>query len=406
MTTTIDQFQIAPLFRVTNILINPVRKNVVGLAPDALRATAEKRTGLHDWGTENFWPGYETLFHAFAADDMQTFVGRTSLRIEGLHRLQCRLRLVDALKREPEILDTPVRRPLFIIGFPRTGTTLLHKLLTQDPNAHVPLHWKLYSGLPMNVPQREVEHRMNESRRLLGMVDMIAPQFKIIHPVNADEPEECVFLLSDNLTYALRANIPAYIEHYLNTDLTPVYTNFRQHLQALQWQQPQRSWVMKSPLHLWGLAALLATFPDARIVQLHRDPKKALPSWFSLAAALGKMHRRTVDMPHIAKTWLPLWKTGLERAQAVRAAANPAQFLDIHYRDLIADPLATVRRIYAYFGDEFTPDAEVQMSAWMQAHKHGAHESHRYSASQYGTSDEHITRELRDYIDAYNVPVE
>lgn len=405
MTTTIDQFQISPLIRAVNTLGSPLRKAVVQLAPDALRTAAEKQTGLHDWGSEDFWPCFNTLFRAFAADDLQTFVGRASLRVEGLHRLRSRLLLVDALKREPGILASAVRRPLFILGFPRTGTTLLHKLLAQDPNVHVPLQWKLYSGMPLNVPQAEIDRRIREANRLIRFATLLAPQWSVIHPMSADEPEECIFLLTDNLTYASRASIPAYVDQYLHTDLKPVYANFRQHLQALQWQQPERSWVLKSPLHLWGMDALLATFPDARIVQLHRDPKKALPSWFSLAAAIGKMQRRSVNLTQIARNWLPLWKIGMERTQAVRAA-NPDQFLDLQYRDLTADPLAAVRRIYAHFGDELSPDAEARMSRWMQDHAHGSHEGHRYSAAQFGVSDEQITRELSNYIAAYNVSVE
>src|SRR5215213_2347259 len=163
MPTTIDEFQIAPLFRIANTLGNPLRKAVIDLAPDALRAAAEKQTGLSDWGSEDFWPGFEMLARSFAADETQTIVGRTSLRIEALHRLKNRLLLEAAVKREPAILQNPVRRPLFIIGFPRTGTTLLHKLLTQDPNVHVPLQWKLYSPLPLNVPQPEIDKRIKES---------------------------------------------------------------------------------------------------------------------------------------------------------------------------------------------------------------------------------------------------
>lgn len=403
MTTTIDEFQIAPLFRVANALGSPFRKAVIELAPDALRRAAEKQTGLNDWGSEDFWPGFETLARSCAADDTQTIIGRASLRVEMLHRLKNRLRLEAAIKHEPTMLDHPVRRPLFIIGFPRTGTTLLHKLLAQDPNVHVPLQWKLYSPLPMNVPQAEIDRRIREANSLIRFAAVLAPQWSIIHPPSAVEPEECIFLLTDNLAYALRANIPAYVEKYLRTDLKPVYANFRQHLQALQWQQPERSWTLKSPLHLWGLDALLATFPDARIIQTHRDPKKALPSWFSLAAALGKMHRRTVDLTQIAKDWLPLWKIGMERAQTVRATANADQFLDIHYRDLVADPLVAVRQIYAHFGNELTPDAQANMSRWLKEHAHGSHEKHRYSAVQYGVSDEQITRELSSYVESFGI---
>jgi hypothetical protein len=138
----------------------------------------------------------------------------------------------------------------------------------------------------------------------------------------------------------------------------------------------------------------------------HRDPKKAFASWCSLAAALNRMSRQTVDPRQIAQEWLPLWKIGLERTQAVRAAVDPAQFFDVHYTDLMADPLAMVRQIYAYFGDDLTPEAEIAMTRWLAESAHGAHETHRYAAEQYGISDGQIEDEFRDYTDAYGIRIE
>jgi hypothetical protein len=262
--TTLDEFKISPLIQVVNRLgggLVKLKLLSIDIAPDSLRATAERQTGLSDWGDEDFWPGFKALCQSFAKDDTQTLIGRYSFHIEALRRLKNRLLLEQAIKREPGILGSPVRRPLIIVGFPRTGTSMLHRLLTQDPNVHVPLYWKLYIPLPLNVPQNEINQRIKATENLLGFVARIAPQWTIIHPTGAREPEECVFLLSDNLTYAVRSHIPEYIERYLQLDLKPVYRNFCQHLQALQWQQPERPWVLKSPLHLWALDALLNVFP-------------------------------------------------------------------------------------------------------------------------------------------------
>jgi len=407
--TTLDEFQISPLIRAANVLgggLVNLKLPAFDLSSEGLRAAAERETGLDDWGSENFWPGFEALCAAFADDHTQTLVGHISFRTEALRRLKNRLLLEGALKREPEILDHPVLRPLIIIGFPRTGTTLLHKLLTQDPNVHVPNYWKLYTPLPMNVPQAEINRRIKLTENLLRFVALSAPKWSVIHPTGAHDPEECVFLLSDNLTYAVRANIPAYIEHYLHLDVNPVYRNYRQHLQALQWQQPDRSWVLKSPLHLWALDALLNAFPDARIVMTHRDPPKAFASWCSLATALNRMSRHSVDPHQIAQMWLPLWKIGFERAQAVRDNADPAQFFDVRYTDLRADPLAMVRQIYTHFGDELTPDAEAAMSRWLTENAHGSHEGHRYAAEQYGISDDVIRQTFQDYADRYGLQPE
>ncbi len=226
MTTTIDEFRLSPVIELANAVSRPFER-VINLTPDALRAAAEKQTGLSDWGSDDFWPGFEALFNATDADNSLTLVGRISMRVEGLHRLKNRLLLEQALKREPEILNNPVRRPLFIIGFPRTGTTLLHKLLTQDPDVHVPLHWRLYSPLPQNVSQAEIDRRVKESESLMRFADFIAPQWKVIHPTGAHEPEECVFLLTDNLTYAVRTNIPDYVNFYLHEDLNPGLPEFQ-----------------------------------------------------------------------------------------------------------------------------------------------------------------------------------
>ncbi|HVU10188.1 MAG TPA: sulfotransferase [Phototrophicaceae bacterium] len=405
--TTIDQFQIAPLIRAANVLGSPfAHLPPFDLAPASLRAVAEHQTGLRDWGEPDFWPGFETLFNAINADHTQTLIGRMSFRTDGLNRLKNQLLLTQAIKDEPGIAKGEVKRPLIIVGFPRTGTTLLHHLLTQDPHVHVPLYWKLYTPLPLTVPDEEIERRKQQAESLMRLSEMVAPQWNTIHPTGAQEPEECIFLLTDNLGYAARANIPEYVEAYLKEDLIPVYRGYKRALQALQWGQPEQSWVLKSPLHLWALDALLTVLPDARIVMTHRDPKKAFASWCSLAAALGKMQRKQVNLQQIAREWLPLWKIGIERANSARDKFDPAKFFDVQYRELMADPLEMVRRIYNYFGGALTPDAEVAMSRWLADNAHGAHEGHRYSAAQYGLSDDQIEHEFADYTGRYQIPME
>ena len=162
--TTIDHFQISPLIRLANgIGGRLVNLPAFDISPAGLRAVAEHKTGLSDWGDADFWPGFETLFKAIAADETQTLIGRMSFRTDGLNRLKNQLLLTQAMKDEPRIIDVPVRRPLFIIGFPRTGTTLLHHLLTRDPYVHVPNYWKLYTPLPLNVPPDEIERRVKDA---------------------------------------------------------------------------------------------------------------------------------------------------------------------------------------------------------------------------------------------------
>jgi hypothetical protein len=400
--TTIDEFQVSSVVRLANAIGRPF-SGAIDLDADSLRKAAERETGLSDWGDEDFFPGFEALVSAFADDTTQTVIGRLSMRIELLRRLKNRLLLEQSLQQNPDILARPVSRPLFIVGFPRTGTTLLHKLLSQDPDAHVPLYWKLHTPLPLTGGQAEIDRRIRSASGIMRATAMIAPKWVVIHPTGVHEPEECVFLLSDNLTYGVRAHIPKYIEQYLAADLTPVYRNYQQHLQGLQWRQPQSYWALKSPLHLWSLDALLAVFPDACIIQTHRDPVKAFPSWCSLVTALGIMARKRVEPEQIGAEWLSLWKIGIERSQKARESADPARFFDAQYTDLVADPLAMVRRIYAHFGIELTPEAETRMQQWLEVHAHGAHEHHRYDIEQYGLSNEVISREFRAYRENFGI---
>ncbi len=406
--TTIDNYRVSPLISLANWFgngLNRIKLAQIDLKPESLKAAAERETGLSDWGSDDFWPGYDVLFRALDADDTQTLIGRLSLRMEGLRRLKNKLLLEQALKLHPEILDQPIRRPLFIVGFPRTGTTMLHRLLCQDPRVQVPEYWKLYTPLPMNVPQSEIDRRIKSAARLQRFADFIAPQWGIIHSTGTFEPEECVYLLTDNLTYVVRANIPAYVEQFLNQDHTPVYENFKQHLQALQWEQPNASgaWVLKSPLHLWSMDALLKVFPDARIVQTHRDAKKAFPSWCSLVAALDKMERKSVDLDQVGAVWLDLWQTGIERAKAARAHADSAQFFDVQYTEQVADPMEVVHQIYDYFGDELTSETEAGMREWLSQHGSGRHFSHRYTAEEYGLTNAEIEQAFQGYMKDFDI---
>lgn len=407
--TTIDKFRLAFPARLLNGAgagLELVGIRAGRIDAEALLVEACRKTGLNDLGNGQFLEDFNALAGAFEQNTALHLLGRLAIKQELLRTLINRLRHVELLKQHPEILDVPIERPLFILGLPRTGTTLLHKLFAQDAQMRVPPFWQLVSPFPLNVDDEEIQRRIQLAETTTRLSDYIAPLFRVIHRIDAREPEECIFLLPHHLVYHGRGDIPAYVEWFLGRSALADYQYYKQQLQILQWQQPTRHWVMKTPFHLFQLDALLEVFPDAGIVQTQRDPAKVIPSWCSFEAAIGKMHRKKVDRSHIGQDWLLLWKTAMERALAVRDTHDQTRFYDAHYAEVVADPVAMMRQIYEHFGYVMSADAEAAMRRWLKEQPPEKHGVHRYSAAQYGLSEDRIREEYRPYIQRFDIRLE
>jgi hypothetical protein len=407
--TSIDEFRLTFVMRVLNRmdeLLEGANIKLVKLGADDLIAQACRQTGLSDWGDAKFLRDYAVLLSSFEHNSALSLLGRLGMRREFLRVLTNRLYIQDSLKRQPAILNTPIPRPLFILGLPRTGTTLLHKMLAQDPNMRVPPLWQLLVPLPLTISNREIARRISSAERLTQLAYFVAPKLRSMHIIDAHEPEECVFLLPHHLVQHGRGHVPDYKAWYLSRSAVSDYQYYKQQLQCLQWQQPVKHWVMKSPFHLFTLDALLTVFPDACIVQTHRDLNKVLPSWCSFAAGIGIMHRKQVDRQQIGDEWLALWQLAIERMMSVRDAMNAAQCFDLQYDQFMADPIDGLRQIYQYFDYELTADTEATMRAWLKDNAQDKYGLHRYDAGQFGLSADRIRTAFKNYTVRYRVQPE
>src|SRR5215510_2269741 len=323
------------------------------LSDAALMAAAQRRTGLSDWGDEGFREALRRLLDAYERTAKVHLLGRLAIRRECLRLLSNRLRIQDELKRCPRIEQTPVRKPLVIVGLPRTGTTVLHHLLAQDPSARVPRLWELLQPSPPPCPGTvATEPRRKQAEQMIRRALALAPHFQALHPLSATGPEECVFLFQHtfmSVVFEAYGEVPDYITWLLQQDLTPAYRYYQQQLQVLQWRWPGDHWVLKSPHHLFFLDVLLTVFPDACVVQTHRAPATALASLCSLMATTRSLYSQCVAAQRLGAQCLATWGTALDRMLSVRAAADPARFYDLQYEDLLADPMEAVPRIYGYF---------------------------------------------------------
>lgn len=238
-------------------------------------------------------------------------------------------------------VDRPVA-PVFVVGLPRSGTTHLHRLLALHPDLRAPRYWELRDPVPPAPGTKD--NRQRRAERELRVAMGIVPGYHRIHPMAADEPEECIIatvhsFLSVSLTERVR--VPDFLRWLLAQDLMPSWRLHRLVLQVLDEADPgagpSRRWALKAPEHLFSLDGLLRTYPDARIVWIHRDPVEVAPSACNLTAQTRRFVGPVQDPQVIGREWLSLWAEAVSRAAAVRAA-RPEAFLDVSYAALRNDP--------------------------------------------------------------------
>lgn len=382
------------------------------LDEDTLIARARRDTGLDDFGDDWFRTPLRRLLHALETEAAMTTLGRITTRADLLRILANRLRIEDAHRRHPEVAAAPVTAPIFVIGLPRTGTSILHDLLAQDPANRVPMSWEvMHPWPPPEQATHDTDPRIAAVDKHLSGVDRLIPGFKTMHPMGALLPQECVALMQydfASMIWSTTHRVPSYQAWLDDADMRPLYRSHRRQLQYLQWRWPANRWVLKSPGHLWMLDALLAVYPDARIVQTHRDPLTVVASLTSLVALLRRLASDDIDLREIAAYWAALLADGLERSMAARDRANlpSSRILDMQFADFIADEIGFVRKIYAHFGLELSPDAEGRMRAFLAANARDKHGRHRYTLADTGLDVASERRRFARYQARFAIPSE
>lgn len=385
---------------------------LVRLDEQSLLREASRRTGLEDFGDARFRKPLGLLLASLEGEARLTILGRTIARNDLLRLLENRLRLHRVLRQHPEIEDRPVRAPLFVLGQPRTGTTILHELLALDPENRVPMTWECNRIWPP--PERasyETDPRIAESNAQLAGVDRILPEFKNMHRMGAQLPQECVTLMAHDFVSMIHHttyDVTRYEDWIEKSDHRWVYASHRRQLQYLQWRCPAERWVLKSPAHLWQLEALLAVYPDARFVQCHRDPLKVVASITSLVAMLRCMGSDHVVPEEIARDWSRRISEGLDRTMAVRESGRipDERFFDMHFRDFIRDEVAMVRRLYDHFGLRVSPLFEERLRRYLADNARDKHGGHRYDFADSGLDEAEERARYARYVERHDIVLE
>ena len=380
----------------------------LGYRPDSLTeesilAAARRRTRLTDFDGEDFRVPLGVLIQSFRDDAGLNPFGRMMIRRRLIALAANRLRIDDELRRHPEILDEPIRRPLYVTGLPRTGTSLLHNLLSLDPAGRPLLTWEGFCPTPPpGAKGRQPDPRIRNARVMVRLLYWLAPQFPVIHALDPEGPDECVTLTFNTFVspaFSMMGNVKGYEDWLAGIPFDQwraSYDYYRKQLQLLQWQRRAEHWVLKSPMHLAALDVLLATFPDACVVHTHRDPIKVVPSLCSLAATIRAISTDDLDPSKIGPQVTRTWSAIVGRAADARDAARERVF-DVHYSDLIADPVATVHRIYDHFGYPRSSSMDTAMRDWLARDAGKKRTPHRYSLEQFGLDRATVERAFGPY---------
>ena len=362
---------------------------------DELHTAASRMTGLEDFGPDEYHEPLRVLLQSFADEAGLTGAGHAMQRSFVKGALAARLLSQDAFAKHPEHEEVAVDRPIFVTGIQRSGTTALQRLLHADPSTQGLEMW--LTQVPRPRPPRETwdadpVHAMLER----GFEQHYAehPEMAGLHYMTADTVEECWQLLRQSLTtaaYPALAHVPSYTAWLRQADWTATYERYRRNLQLIGLNDPTKRWVLKNPSHLEALDALMAVFPDALVVQTHRDPVVAVASACSLAATTSQGWSTVFQGEQLGADVLDLLATEARCFAEARSAYDPAQFVDVAYGDLVTDPVGVVRRIHRAFDLPWDDSVEEAVRGEHVASRAGPRAPrHEYTLADYGLTEDQV----------------
>jgi hypothetical protein len=392
--------QVTPLLRLLNVVLAPgmrTRKD-----PDAVfeRLLQEVQRGRVPLGADDLaaLEGLRLLLADHAANPDLSAMGWMSAQDQIRDRLNNRAVVRDIQAKHPEVRDEPVTAPVFVVGLPRTGTTLTYNLIARSPGNRGPKLWEMTNlGLPR--PDAERERLIAQARKRFSTVAKLSPAWAHLHPLIADSEEEDFMLRAHTEMYATWGPAPRYLKYVADADLTDDYRFLRDALQVMAAGEAPERWVLKHPMNLWRMPEILRAFPDARFVWTHRAPSAAVASGCSMAEATHTMYIKPgrIDLGRIGQEWLGISAGGVDRAIALREQLPADAVIDVVYDDLLADPDAVMRGVFARLDLTWGETDEANLAAALDR---TGHRPHAYTLERYGLDEAQVAAAFA----AYRIP--
>jgi hypothetical protein len=378
---------------------------------DELVTRACERAGMDDFGEDSWQQGLRLLIDTCESAPGVNPGGRDFVYGQFVDALWNRLRVIDYLKQHPEIVEERVDRPLVVLGLPRTGTSLASYLLDQDPHRRSLLTWEAEDSVPPSTSEtlRSDPRCLKKKAELEVLAEGLkAANIPMVHWDDADGPTECIFVQSQDFKAYLWESFmptPDYADWLLATDMTSTYAYERVVLQLLQSRAPG-TWSLKMPSHAVHIEALLSTFPDARIVWAHRDPFKAAASFLRLNYLSRSVMGADLDVDVIVANVLRQLHAHVTRPLQTRRRIGDDRFFDLHYADLMRDPVAVMRALYDWAADDLPSATENAMLRWLQQHPQDRHGVAPYSLDGSGVTRADLEPLFDEYLSLFDVELE
>ena len=365
--------------------------------------TAKRRSGLDDFGEGDFSEALSRLLASCQEEARLNLIGKIALKTDVLEILSARLQMEQDRRFYPDITRQEIREPLFIIGLPRSGTSVLHRLLAADPEHRCPLMWEVRSPSP---PTRDDEkRRIQRATQSCNIFNWLVPTFRYAHTVGAEVPQECVSLMTPTFLsdqFDAMYYVPSYRSWFFRQDLRPAYEYHRRFLQHLQFRQSARRWILKAPTHMFAIPTLLSVYPDALFVQTHRTPIDSMASVSSLVTILRSAFSDAVDRFIVCREAIDYWSDTMAKFLRERDRLANNHICDIQYDEIRRDPIRAVRRIYEYFGWSLSHEAERRMRVLVASQAKRQSANHRYDLSEFGSSAEEVLKKFGTYCQRFS----
>lgn len=376
----------------------------------SLIARAKDASGLSDFGADGWQEGLERLVDSANREARLNDAGRAMFEGQAVMLLMRRLEIEDWYARHPEIDEEEIVAPLMVLGLPRTGSTALHCLLGEDPAVRVMRNWECMAPCPP--PETATYHtdpRIAVMEEQMRLRDQITPRMKQMLPSTAVTPTEDQITMGFNFVsqfFQASFRIPSYAQwlHH-EADLVPTFRYVKRVLKLLQWRCPPRRWRLKNPTYSMFITALDEVFPDARYCMTHRDVANVIPSVADVYFELQKPGTDEPDKQWMGAINVEFCDLGMKRMIAFRDAGNEHRFFDIHFAPFQKDPFPTLEKLYAFLGEEFTPEARARMQAWRDASPRDKHGRHEYDPGEFGLDAAKLREQFRYYTERFDVPL-
>ncbi len=367
--------------------------------------TKAKRKANFDGKLPQAEEGLRVLVRSINMEGKPNTYGALAVKSLLERTLYGRYKIEQELTKNPQIEKEEINEPVFIIGMPRTGTTILHALMDEDPAHRSPLAWECLLPYPAATPKTfRNNDQLKTVTKEFGHLFKLVPDFLQKHYMAADSPQECLGITAfdfNSFQPSAQLYVPAYMDWFFHkSDMLGTMKFHKRFLQYLQSGGVKSDrWLLKTPVHLMRLPELFEVYPDARIIMTHRHPEEVVASTASLISSVRSLYSDTEDPLRTGREQAELWSLYFKKfIESRKSLQKEDQIIDLQFEDFVKNQVGTVRKIYDRFNWSLSDAALKRFSNFLEKNPKDKNGKHVYSLETFGLNKEDINYQYRDYL--------